>query len=63
MNIQQYFRQSCNKRRIHLVELEVIRKNENLDKAARQRLDKQIADERQRLAIIDEMWNVVHRAS
>ena len=58
LNIRQYFRESCNKRRIHIEQLRMVRDNATTDETTRQKLNRKIAAERERLATISEIWNV-----
>jgi len=58
MNIKVHFQTECNKRRIHIEQLLILKQQKELDKAAHQRLEAKIERERQQLAILSDVWNV-----
>ena len=55
MNISNYIRKSINQRRIHLLELLII-KDQMKDKMARKKLERKIQYEREQLSKIDNTW-------
>ena len=55
MNISNYIRKSINQRRIHLLELLII-KDQIKDKMARKKLERKIQYEREQLSKIDNTW-------
>ena len=57
MNIKDYFRTSCNKRKVHLEQLQLLR-NQAKDEHTRKKLDTKIAHEQQQLQVIDDIWRV-----
>ena len=57
-NPRDYFRKACNKKRVHIEQLRLIRDQDNTDKATRHRLESKIAHERHQLAVLSEIWNV-----
>ena len=58
MDLRNYFREACNKRRIHIEQLRIIRDQKEIDAATRRKLNNKIAYERRQLAIITETWTV-----
>ena len=57
MNLQNHFRESCNKKRVHIEQLRILR-DQTEDATIRQRLQKKITYERQQLAAITAIWDV-----
>ena len=53
-----YFRQTCNKRRIHIEQLRSVRDDENTNATVRRRLNNKIIREREQLEALDEIWDV-----
>ena len=57
-NSRDYFRKACNKKRVHIEQLRLIRDRDTTDKTARRRLENRIAHEQQQLAVLSEIWDV-----
>jgi hypothetical protein len=55
MNLKAHFRKACNKRRVHIEQLRLVRKN-TTDAATRRKLNNKIAYERRQLETIDHIW-------
>lgn len=56
MNIKAYFQDICNKRRVHIAQLRVVR--EQADETARRKLDEKIAYEERQLEVITNTWSL-----
>jgi hypothetical protein len=57
-NPRDHFRKACNKKRVHIEQLRLIRDQASTDKTTRRRLQNKITYERQQLAVLSEIWDV-----
>jgi hypothetical protein len=58
MNLKAHFRKACNKRRVHIEQLRIIRDRKTTNEKMKRKLNNQIAYERHQLAAIDHMWRI-----